>query len=113
MAHLDAVQARLAQNEAVLQQQIEELQLELRRDQDPNRMQQIQEMISVRDFTYTTHPVADVLALTQDLLGQISRIRPREAPLPKTVSPIRRRKEAGLDIRDREADIRGREKVVK
>ncbi|KAH8107895.1 Vps53-like protein [Cristinia sonorae] len=56
LGQLDAVQARLAQNELDLQHQIEELRLELRREQDPNRMQQIQEMIS-------------------DLLGQISRIR--------------------------------------
>ncbi|TCD68264.1 Vacuolar protein sorting-associated protein 53 [Steccherinum ochraceum] len=56
LGQLDAIQARLIQNELELRQQIEELQQELRRDQDPNRMQLIQEMIS-------------------DLLGQISRIR--------------------------------------
>ena len=47
LGQLEAVQARLAQNELELQEQIEELQRELRRDQDPNRMQLIQEMISV------------------------------------------------------------------
>ena len=47
LSQLEAVQARLAQNEHELQQQIAELHLELRRDQDPNRMQLIQEMISV------------------------------------------------------------------
>nr|VWO97163.1 Chloride channel protein [Ganoderma boninense] len=56
LGQLEAVQARLAQNERDLQAEIDTLREELRKDQDPSRMQLIQEMIS-------------------DLLGQMSRIR--------------------------------------
>ncbi|CCL98710.1 uncharacterized protein FIBRA_00714 [Fibroporia radiculosa] len=52
----DAIQGRLTENERELQLEIESLKEQLRRDQDPSRMQLIQEMIS-------------------DLLGQMSRIR--------------------------------------
>ena len=48
LGQLEAVQTRLAQNERDLQQEIVSLQQELRREQDPSRMQLIQEMISVR-----------------------------------------------------------------
>lgn len=48
LGQLQAVQARLAENEKELQLEIDSLQAELRREQDPNRMQLIQEMISVR-----------------------------------------------------------------
>jgi len=44
---MDAVQARLAENELELLHEISSLQEELKRDQDPGRMQLIQEMISV------------------------------------------------------------------
>ena len=47
LGQIDAVQARLSQNELVLQREIDSLQEELKRDQDPGRMQLIQEMISV------------------------------------------------------------------
>ena len=44
------MQTRLAQQERDLQAEIDVLREELRRDQDPSRMQLIQEMISVRIF---------------------------------------------------------------
>jgi vacuolar protein sorting-associated protein 53 len=47
LSQLETVQARLSQNERDLQCEIDALREELRRDQDPNRMQMIQEMISV------------------------------------------------------------------
>jgi hypothetical protein len=47
LGHIDAVQAQLAQNELELRREIDSLQEELKRDQDPSRMQLIQEMISV------------------------------------------------------------------
>ena len=47
LGHIDAVQGRLVQNELDLQHEIDLLQDELKRDQDPGRMQLIQEMISV------------------------------------------------------------------
>lgn len=47
LARLDAVQAKLAQDERELQAEIDALQEALKRDQDPGRMQLIQEMISV------------------------------------------------------------------
>ncbi|KAG6861932.1 hypothetical protein C0995_009882 [Termitomyces sp. Mi166 len=56
LAHLDFVNTRLAETQQQLQKEIGVLQDELRRSQDPEKMQLIQEMIS-------------------DLLGQMSRIR--------------------------------------
>lgn len=47
LEHIDAVQARLVRDELVLQREIELLQEDLKRDQDPGKMQLIQEMISV------------------------------------------------------------------
>ena len=47
LGQLEAVQARLAQNEQDLQAELDALREELRKDQDPSRMQLIQEMISV------------------------------------------------------------------
>ncbi|KAF7321815.1 hypothetical protein MKEN_00703400 [Mycena kentingensis (nom. inval.)] len=56
LANIAAVQARLVENQNDLQREIDALQEELKRNQDPARMQLIQEMIS-------------------DLFGQMSRIR--------------------------------------
>ncbi|KAJ3554569.1 hypothetical protein NM688_g3036 [Phlebia brevispora] len=56
LGQFEAVQSRLAQNERDLQHEIDLLQEEMSKEQDSNRMQIIQEMIS-------------------DLLGQMSRIR--------------------------------------
>jgi hypothetical protein len=47
LSQLEVVQAKLAENERELQAEIDALQEELRQDQDPTRMQLIQEMISV------------------------------------------------------------------
>jgi len=56
LGQIEVVQARLAENSREIQTQIDELTVQLKSSQDPNRMQLIQEMIS-------------------DLLGQMSRIR--------------------------------------
>ena len=48
LGELEAVQQRLADDERQLKAQIDELTEELKANQDPNRMQLIQEMISVR-----------------------------------------------------------------
>ncbi|KIJ68088.1 hypothetical protein HYDPIDRAFT_173763 [Hydnomerulius pinastri MD-312] len=69
LSQLEVVQAKLAQNERELQAEIDALQEELRRDQDPNRMQLIQEMIS-------------------DLLGQMSRIREKASESEAVVRNI-------------------------
>lgn len=47
LGQLEAVQSRLAEDERALQSEIDSLREELRKDQDPSRMQLIQEMISV------------------------------------------------------------------
>ena len=47
LAQLEAVQARLAQDVEAIQAEIDALRVELQRDQDPQKMQLIQEMISV------------------------------------------------------------------
>jgi len=47
LAQIDVVQTRLAANQLDLQREIYLLQDELKRDQDPSKMQLIQEMISV------------------------------------------------------------------
>ena len=48
LALLEAVQTKLTENQRDLQREIDSLKEELRQNQDPNRMQLIQEMISVR-----------------------------------------------------------------
>ena len=48
LGELEAVQQRLADNERQMKAQVDELTEELKANQDPNRMQMIQEMISVR-----------------------------------------------------------------
>lgn len=63
LSRLEAVQAQLAQNGRELQQQIVELQGKLRKEQDPNRMQMIQEMISVRPSLRTRPAVQEVTAM--------------------------------------------------
>ena len=50
LGELEAVQQRLADSERQMKAQIDELAEELKANQDPNRMQVIQEMISVRFF---------------------------------------------------------------
>jgi predicted nuclease with TOPRIM domain len=47
LGELEDVQQRLADNERQMKAQIDELTEELKANQDPNRMQLIQEMISV------------------------------------------------------------------
>ncbi|KAH7888924.1 Vps53-like protein [Phlebopus sp. FC_14] len=69
LSQLESVQAKLAQDERDLQNEISALQEELRRDQDPNRMQLIQEMIF-------------------DLLGQMSRIREKASESEAVVRNI-------------------------
>ncbi|KAH9176699.1 Vps53-like protein [Lactarius sanguifluus] len=71
LGQLDVVQAQLAQDEQDLQNEIAQLQEELRLQQDPGRMQLIQEMIS-------------------DLLGQMSLIREKAAESEAIVRNITR-----------------------
>ena len=47
LSQIDAIHGRLQEDQRLLQEQIDVLQAELRRDQDPDRMQLIQEMIGV------------------------------------------------------------------
>ena len=60
-----------------MQHEIEALQEELRREEDPNRMQSIQEMISVRVAALSTMSciMTMICRFDQELLGQMSRIR--------------------------------------
>ncbi|KAG9316811.1 Vps53-like protein [Chiua virens] len=69
LARLDAVQAKLAQDERDIQAEVGTLQEALKRDQDPGRMQLIQETIS-------------------DLLGQMSRIREKASESEAVVRNI-------------------------
>lgn len=49
LGQIDVVKIKLAHNERELRREIDSLREELKRDQDPGRMQLIQEMISVSD----------------------------------------------------------------
>jgi glucose uptake protein GlcU len=77
LGQLEAVQARLAQNENELRGEIESLRAELKLDQDPDRMQLIQETISVCSVSFLREWTNQIKMLfrSQDLLGQMSRIR--------------------------------------
>ena len=50
LGRLDDVQTRLNGQEQDILNEIKELEIELRKEQDPSRMQLIQEMISVWSF---------------------------------------------------------------
>lgn len=52
LGNIGVVKARLAQDELAIKREIASLQEELKRDQDPGRMQLIQEMISVSIMHY-------------------------------------------------------------
>ena len=49
LGQIDIVKAKLAQDELELRREVDSLREELKRDQDPGRMQLIQEMISASD----------------------------------------------------------------
>jgi vacuolar protein sorting-associated protein 53 len=51
LGKLDEVNAQLAETQKELQQEVDLLQAELRRNQDPDRMSVIQEMISVSIYS--------------------------------------------------------------
>ncbi|KAG6819237.1 hypothetical protein H0H93_013895 [Arthromyces matolae] len=74
LAHLDFVTAQLADTQQKLQAEIDSLQHELRQSQDPEKMQLIQEMISV-NARYSSLISTDKNYSSQDLLGQMSLIR--------------------------------------
>ncbi|KAJ3999292.1 Vps53-like protein [Lentinula boryana] len=69
LAHTEAVQARLVQSQMEIQQEIDSLRDQLKRNQDSDRMQIIQEMIS-------------------ELLGQMSRIREKATESEAVVRSI-------------------------
>ena len=71
-----------------MKQQIDELTAELKANQDPNRMQLIQEMISVRFLTLSSLYHRDDVALTQELLGQMSRIQEKASESEAIVKNI-------------------------
>jgi len=79
LGQIEVVQAHLSQNEIKLRNEIEALRAELKRDQDPNRMQLIQETISVcstgHDTVFSGLSGVGSLHGCQELLGQMSRIR--------------------------------------
>lgn len=70
------MQAQLVQKRHELQQEINELRERLKRDQDPNKMHIIQELIGVRNVASEAiiyhYETDDTL---QELLGQMARIR--------------------------------------
>ncbi|KAF5383425.1 hypothetical protein D9757_006101 [Collybiopsis confluens] len=69
LAHTAAVQARLAENQREIQKEIDALHEQLKKNQDPDRMQLIQEMIS-------------------ELLGQMSQIREKATESEAVVRSI-------------------------
>lgn len=66
-----SIQAKLAAEQKELEEEIRELRAQLKTSQDSNKMQHIQELISVRYPPFSIHPGSCV----QELLGQMSRIR--------------------------------------
>ena len=71
-----------------MKQQIDELTAELKANQDPNRMQLIQEMISVRFPTLPSLYHQHHVSLTQELLGQMSRIQEKASESEAIVKNI-------------------------
>ena len=89
LGELEAVQQRLADSKRQMKAQIDELTEELKTNQDPNRMQLIQEMISVRSpATSGFSGYRDDAAPTQELLGQMSRIQEKASESEAIVKNI-------------------------
>lgn len=88
LGELDAVQRHLADNERQMREQIDELSGELRSNQDPNRMQLIQEMISVWFLVLVLLGHQHDAASTQELLGQVSRIQEKASESEAIVKNI-------------------------
>ena len=89
LGELEAVQQRLAENERQIKAQIDELTEELKANQDPDRMQLIQEMISVRSFTASGfYELLRRCGRTQELLGQMSRIQEKASESEAIVKNI-------------------------
>ncbi len=72
LGQLEVVQAKLAQNERELQAEIDALREELRKDQDPSRMQLLQEMISV--CSPTQNPYFAMFIVAESFARAASRI---------------------------------------
>lgn len=76
LSQTEAVQAQLARDAEALQAQIDSLREELQKHQDPQKMQLIQEMISVCTGSYSRSlPSISEHTCLQDLMSQMSRIR--------------------------------------
>jgi hypothetical protein len=75
LGQMASVQEVLSQTEKELQKEIRILQDEMNRNKDPNRMQLIQEMISVRPFPSPSMFPRSPNTYSQDLLSQMSLIR--------------------------------------
>lgn len=91
LGQLDLVQAQLAKDEQDLQNEIAQLQEELRLQQDPGRMQLIQEMISVCLEAWICRMyIRLIFVVHQDLLGQMSLIREKATESEAIVRNITR-----------------------
>lgn len=77
LGQIDIIQGQMARDELELRREIDLLQEDLKRSQDPGRMQLIQEMISVSIIGWALKLLWLIswLYSLKDLLGQMSRIR--------------------------------------
>ena len=86
LGQIDVVKIKLAHNERELRREIDSLREELKHDQDPGRMQLIQEMISVSNTFLFIRSI--IWICLQDLLGQMSRIREKATESEAVVRDI-------------------------
>lgn len=88
LARLDTVRTQLAAQQKEIQDEIDALRLELRRDQDPNRLQTIQELIAVSCPCLLGMAPGAGSPFVQELLSQMNRIREKATESEAIVQDI-------------------------
>lgn len=88
LARLDTVRTQLAAQQKEIQDEIDALRLELRRDQDPNRLQTIQELIAVSCPCLLGRAPGAGSPFVQELLSQMNRIREKATESEAIVQDI-------------------------
>ncbi|KAG8929172.1 Vacuolar protein sorting-associated protein 53 [Tulasnella sp. 417] len=92
LARLDTVRAQLATQQKEIQDEIDALRLELRRDQDPNRLQTIQELIAelLSQMNRIREKATESEAIVQDITKEIQILDLGKKNLVTTITSLKR-----------------------
>ncbi|KIO30677.1 hypothetical protein M407DRAFT_14266 [Tulasnella calospora MUT 4182] len=92
LARLDTVRTQLATQQKEIQDEIDALRLELRRDQDPNRLQTIQELIAelLSQMNRIREKATESEAIVQDITKEIQILDLGKKNLVTTITSLKR-----------------------